>query len=223
MTHRQWTAVDRYISDMFLPPDPILDWVLKTSTEAGLPDINVSPNQGKFLMILAQTMQATAILEVGTLGGYSTIWLARGLSSAGRLISLEVNPTHAEVARANIARAGLAHAVDIRQGAALDLLPQIEKKLVQPFDLIFVDADKPNIPAYFSWALRLARQGSLIIIDNVIRDGAIVNSKSSDASVLGVRRLSELIAHEPRVSATALQTVGSKGYDGFAIIRVVTV
>jgi predicted O-methyltransferase YrrM len=223
MTHRQWTAVDRYISDMFLPPDPILDWVLKTSTEAGLPDINVSPNQGKFLMILAQTMQATAILEVGTLGGYSTIWLARGLSSAGRLISLEVNPTHAEVARANIARAGLAHAVDIRQGAALDLLPQIEKKLVQPFDLIFIDADKPNIPAYFSWALRLARQGSLIIIDNVIRDGAVVNSKSSDPSVLGVRRLSELIAHEPRVSATAIQTVGSKGYDGFAIIRVVTV
>jgi predicted O-methyltransferase YrrM len=220
MTQQQWTAVDRYLCEMFLPPDPILDAVLKTSAEAGLPEINVSPNQGKFLMILAQILPATAILEIGTLGGYSTIWLARGLSPTGHLISLEVNPTHANIARANIAGAGLATCVDVRQGAALDLLPQIEKERDRPFDLIFIDADKANNAAYFSWAVRLARQGSVIVIDNVIRNGAVTNSRSSDPSVRGVRQLNEIIAKESRVSATTIQTVGSKGYDGFVIVRV---
>jgi predicted O-methyltransferase YrrM len=221
MTHEKWTAVDQYFTDHFLPADPILDQVLQANQDAGLPAISVSANLGKFLMLLAQMIPATTILEIGTLGGYSTIWLARGLAPNGNVISLELSAKHADIARRNIELAGLAERVTIRQGAALDLLPTLEKDLSKPFDMIFIDADKSNNAAYFSWALRLSRRGSLIIIDNVVRDGAVISATSSDPSVRGVRQLTHLIAKEPRVSATAIQTVGSKGYDGFAMVRVI--
>lgn len=220
MTQDQWTAVDRYINDLLLPPDPALDAALQASAAAGLPSHNVSPNQGKLLFLLARIQGACTILEIGTLGGYSTIWLARALPAAGRLITLETDPKHAEVARANIARAGLSNVVELRLGQALDTLPQLVAEGRGPFDLIFIDADKPSNPDYFKWALKLSRRGSLIIADNVIRDGAVVDTGSGDPSVRGVRRFFELVAAEPRVSATALQTVGSKGYDGFAIALV---
>jgi predicted O-methyltransferase YrrM len=221
MAHEKWTAVDQYFTDRFLPADPILDQLLKASQDASLPAINVSANLGKFLMLLAQTIPATTILEIGTLGGYSTVWLARGLTASGTVISLELSSKHADIARQNIELAGVADCVDIRQGAALDLLPTLEKELSRPFDMIFIDADKSNNAAYFSWALQLSRRGSLIIIDNVVRDGAVISTTSSDPSVHGVRQLTDLIAKEPRVSATAIQTVGSKGYDGFAMVRVI--
>ncbi|MEH2120052.1 O-methyltransferase [Nostoc sp.] len=220
MTQEQWTAVDAYFTDLLVPPDPALDAALQTSAAAGLPPHNVSPNQGKLLLLLAQIQGAQTILEIGTLGGYSTIWLARALPSNGRLITLEANPKHAEVARVNIARAGLADIVDLRLGQALFTLPQIAAEGHSPFDLIFIDADKPNNPDYFTWALKLSRRGSLIIADNVVRNGAVVDQSSSDPSIQGVRRFNELLASEPRVSATAIQTVGSKGYDGFAIAIV---
>ncbi|MEH2315966.1 O-methyltransferase [Nostoc sp.] len=220
MTQEQWTAVDRYFTDLLVPPDPALDAALQTSAAAGLPPHNVSPNQGKLLLLLAQIQRARTILEIGTLGGYSTIWLARALPSDGRLITLEADPKHAEVARANIA--GLSDIVDLRLGQALSTLPQIAAEGNSPFDLIFIDADKPNNPHYLAWALKLSRRGSLIIADNVVRNGAVIDQSSSDPSVLGVRRFNELLASEPRVSATAIQTVGSKGYDGFAIAIVTT-
>ncbi|MEH1909120.1 MAG: O-methyltransferase [Nostoc sp.] len=222
MTQEQWTAVDRYFTDLLVPPDPALDAALQTSAAAGLPPHNVSPNQGKLLLLLAQIQRARTILEIGTLGGYSTIWLARALPSDGRLITLEADPKHAEVARANIAHAGLADIVDLRLGQALSTLPQIAAEGNSPFDLIFIDADKPNNPHYFAWALKLSRRGSLIIADNVVRNGAVIDQSSSDPSVQGVRRFNELLASEPRVCATAIQTVGSKGYDGFAIAIVTT-
>jgi predicted O-methyltransferase YrrM len=220
MTQELWTAVDRYITDLLVPPDPALDGALEASAAAGLPPINVAPNQGKLLWLLARLQGARTILEIGTLGGYSTIWLARALPAGGRLITLEIDPKHAEVARASIARAGLAGVVELRLGRALDTLPQLAAQGRGPFDLIFIDADKPNNPDYFAWALKLSRRGSLIIVDNVVRDGAVADAASSDPSVQGVRRLNELLAAEPRVSATAIQTVGSKGYDGFAIALV---
>ena len=220
MTQEQWTAVDAYFTDLLVPPDPALDAALQTSAAAGLPPHNVSPNQGKLLLLLAQIQRARTILEIGTLGGYSTIWLARALPSNGRLITLEANPKHAEVARVNIARAGLADIVDLRLGQALSTLPQIAAEGHSPFDLIFIDADKPNNPDYFTWALKLSGRGSLIIADNVVRNGAVIDQSSSDPSVQGVRRFNELLASEPRISATAIQTVGSKGYDGFAIAIV---
>jgi predicted O-methyltransferase YrrM len=220
MTQQQWTAVDRYLTEMLLPRDPVLDSILRASDEAGLPAINVSPTQGKFLMILAQTLQATAILEIGTLGGYSTIWLARGMAVGGQLISLEANPKHVKIARNNIANAGLTSSISVREGKALELLPDVAKEHEQPFDLIFIDADKPNNPDYFSWALRLSRPGSLIVIDNVVRNGAVINAKSTDPNVQGVRKLNALLAAESRIVATTIQTVGSKGYDGFSIVRV---
>ncbi|MEH2451611.1 O-methyltransferase [Nostoc sp.] len=222
MTQEQWTAVDAYFTDLLVPPDPALDAALQTSAAAGLPPHNVSPNQGKLLLLLAQIQGAQTILEIGTLGGYSTIWLARALPSNVRLITLEANPKHAEVARVNIARAGLADIVDLRLGQALSTLPQIAAEGHSPFDLIFIDADKPNNPDYFTWALKLSRRGSLIIADNVVRNGAVVDQSSSDPSVQGVRHFNELLASEPRISATAIQTVGSKGYDGFAIAIVTT-
>jgi predicted O-methyltransferase YrrM len=221
MTQQQWTAVDRYLTEMLLAPDPVLDSVLRASDEAGLPAINVSPMQGKFLMILAQTLQATAILEIGTLGGYSTIWLARGMAAGGQLLTLEANPEHAKVARRNIANAGFTCSINVREGKALELLPDVTKDYDRPFDLIFIDADKPNNPNYFSWALRLSRPGSLIVIDNVVRDGAVINAKSADPNIQGIRKLNALLAAESRVVATTIQTVGSKGYDGFSIARVV--
>jgi predicted O-methyltransferase YrrM len=220
MAQEQWTAVDSYITDLFVPPDPALDAALEASAVAGLPPHNVSPNQGKLLLLLAQIHRANSILEIGTLGGYSTIWLARALPTNGRLITLEADPKHAEIARTNIARAGLAKVVDLRLGRALDTLPQLAAEGRGPFDLIFIDADKPSNPDYFAWALQLSRRGTLIIADNVVRNGAVIDAASSDPSVQGVRRFNELLAIEPRVSATAIQTVGSKGYDGFAIAIV---
>jgi predicted O-methyltransferase YrrM len=220
MTQERWAEVDRYISDLLIPPDPVLDAALQASEAAGLPPANVAPNQGKLLMLLAQIQRARASLEIGTLGGYSTIWLARALPADGKLITLEANPKHAEVARANIARAGLSGIVDLRVGRAIDTLPQLAAEGHSPFDLIFIDADKPSNPDYFEWALKLSGEGTLIIADNVVRDGAVIDTESHDASVQGIRRFNELVAAEPRVSATAIQTVGSKGYDGFALILV---
>ncbi|MDA4117622.1 MAG: O-methyltransferase [Thaumarchaeota archaeon] len=222
MTLEQWTAVERYITDLLVPPDPVLDYVLRASSEAGLPPINVSPNQGKLLWLLARVQRARAILEIGTLGGYSTIWLARALPARGRLTTLEVDPKHAKVAMRNIARAGLAKVVELRLGRALDTLSQLAAENRGPFDLIFIDADKPNNPEYFEWALKLSRRGSLIVIDNVVREGEIIDPTSNDPAVLATRRLNEILAAEPRVSVTAIQTVGSKGYDGFAIALVMT-
>jgi predicted O-methyltransferase YrrM len=210
-----WAAVDQYISDLLLPSDPALDAALEASAAAGLPQINVTPSQGKLLHVLARMQGARRILEIGTLGGYSTIWLARALPEGGRLITLEADPRHAEVAGANLARAGLAEIVDVRLGPALDTLPRLVDE--GPFDLFFIDADKPNNPAYFSWALRLSRPGSVIIIDNVVRGGAVADEATDDPRVQGSRRLFEVIAAEPRVTATTIQTVGTKGYDGFAI------
>ncbi len=221
MSQDQWTAVDRYITNQLVSSDPALDAALETSDAAGLPSINVSPNLGKLLHLLARIRGARKILEIGTLGGYSTIWLARALPADGRLITLELDPNHAEIARAKIARAGLSGVVELRLGRALDTLPQIAAEGRGPFDLIFIDADKPSNPEYFAWALKLSRRGSLIIIDNVVRNGAVIDANSSDPSIQGVRRLNELMAAEPRVSATAIQTVGIKGYDGFAIALVV--
>jgi predicted O-methyltransferase YrrM len=188
---------------------------------AHLPAINVAPNQGKLLQLLARAQGARNILEVGTLGGYSTIWLARALPPGGRLVTLEIDPRYAEVARANVLRAGLAEVVEVRVGRAVESLAQLEAEGRGPFDLVFIDADKPSNPDYFRWALRLSRRGSVIIVDNVVRGGAVADGASEDPRVRGVRELNDLIASEPRVSATAVQTVGSKGYDGFALILVV--
>ena len=214
MNQEQWTAVDRYITDMLVPPDAALDAALEASNAAGLPAIAVAPNQGKLLYMLAKMRGARRILEIGTLGGYSTIWLARALPPSGRLITLEKDPKHGDVARANIERAGLSGVVDLRVDAALETLPRLKSEGAGPFDLTFIDADKPNIPSYFDWALRLAAPGGLIIVDNVIRDGAIVDETSTDPSVLGVRKLNEILRTEKRVVATTIQVVGTKGYDG---------
>lgn len=220
MTQDQWAAVDGYIADLFVPPDLALDAALEASDAAGLPSINVSPSHGKLLHLLARVMGAQNVLEIGTLGGYSTIWLARALPAGGRLVTLEVDAKHAEVARANFARAGLTDIVELRLGRALDTLPQLAAEARGPFDLIFIDADKPNNPAYFAWALKLSRRGSLIVVDNVVRNGAVLDAESSDPSVRGARDLNASLAADPRVSATAIQTVGSKGYDGFALALV---
>jgi len=220
MTQDQWTAVDRYINDLFAPPDPVLDAALQAAAEAGLPPIHVAPNQGKLLAILAQVVGARSILEIGTLGGYSTIWLARALDPGGKLITLEADPRHAAVARDNLARAGLGDAVEVRVGRALDTLPQLAEEGRGPFDLVFIDADKPGYPAYLDWALKLTRRGSLIVADNVVRGGAVADSKSADPNVQGVLRFNAALAADPRVSATILQMVGMKGYDGMAIALV---
>ncbi|HEX8153413.1 MAG TPA: O-methyltransferase [Thermoanaerobaculia bacterium] len=212
----QWSRVDEHLDALFAAHDDALDAALRASDEAGLPQIAVAPNQGKFLQILSQSIGAKHVLEIGTLGAYSTIWLARALPAGGRVLSLEVNAHHAEVARANVARAGLADVVEVRLGPALETLPHVEG----PFDFTFIDADKHNIPHYFSHALRLSRPGALIVVDNVVRQGAILDAASEDVSVQGVRRFNELVANEPRVNATTLQTVGTKGWDGFAIVLV---
>jgi predicted O-methyltransferase YrrM len=218
MNQEQWTAVDDYLNNLFVPPDPALDLALKSSAAAGLPAIQVAPNQGKLLQLLARVQGAKKILEIGTLGGYSTIWLARALPRGGQMITLEYDPKHAEVARANIDRAGLADIVEVHLGPALETLPQLVGRA--PFDFIFIDADKVSTSDYFTWALKLSRPGSLIVVDNVVRSGAIVDAASKDTGVQGIRRFNEMLAAEPRVSATAFQTVGSKGYDGLAIILV---
>ena len=220
MSQDQWTAVDRYVTDLFVAPDPALENALATSAAADLPAINVSPAQGKLLHLMARAHGARNILEIGTLGGYSTIWLARALPAGGRLITLEANPKHAAVARANIAQAGLTRVVDLRLGQAIETLPQLSAEKLGPFDLIFIDADKPGYPDYLFWALELSQPGSLIIADNVVRNGEVANAVSIDPNVQGVRRYNALLAAEPRVTATVLQTVGSKGYDGLAVALV---
>ena len=216
MTQDRWAAVDRYVADLLARSDPVLDAALAASSAAGLPPHDVSPSQGKLLQLLARVQGARAILEIGTLGGYSTIWLARALPDGGRLVTLEADQGYAEVARANIARAGLAAIVELRVGPALETLPQLRG----PFDLVFIDADKRSNPDYLARALELSRPGTLIVADNVVRAGALVDGDSDDPSVQGVRRFHELLAAEPRVSATTIQTVGAKGYDGFTLALV---
>jgi predicted O-methyltransferase YrrM len=220
MSQDLWTNVDRYMNSALIPTDSTLELALKTAADAGLPDIQVAPNQGKLLAILAQAIGARSILEIGTLGGYSTIWMARTLPPDGTMISLEADPKHAVVAQQNITRAGLSDKVDVRVGRALDLLPRIAEENRASFDMVFVDADKGNNPNYFDWALKLTHPGSLIIIDNVVRGGEIVDDNTKDEAIEGTRRLFDTIAAEPRVSATGLQTVGSKGYDGLIIAFV---
>jgi predicted O-methyltransferase YrrM len=223
-----WTAVDRYIADLLIPTDPALDAALAASAAAGLPPISVTPNQGKLLELLARVQRASAILELGTLGGYSTIWLARALPADGRLITLEAEPRYAEVAEASIARAGLQELIELRVGPALQTLPRLHAEDAGPFDLIFIDADKANNPGYFEWSLKLSRPGTMIITDNVVRDGAILDPDAYDPTIgnegiRGIRRFYELLAagvREGLISATAIQTVGDKGYDGFALILV---
>ena len=220
MNQRTWTEVDTYFSEKLIPEDSALESALRDSDAAGLPQHNVAPNQGKLLQLFAQMQNARKILEIGTLGGYSTIWLARALPEGGRLITLEANPEHAAVAIANIARAGLAHVVDVRVGKAIDTLPLLEKEGIGPFDLIFVDADKPSNPEYLTWSIKLSRPGTVIIGDNVVRNGAVADATSTDRNVIGVRQFFDLMAQHPRLSATAIQTVGSKGYDGFSLAIV---
>ncbi|HEY1467447.1 MAG TPA: O-methyltransferase [Candidatus Acidoferrum sp.] len=220
MSLNVWTEVDNYICGLLAPDDPALQAALKASEAAGLPAIQVSATQGKFLNLLARLIHANNILELGTLGGYSTIWLARALPPKGRVITVDANAKHTEVARANVAFAGLSDFVDFRVGPALDVLPEIEREGRGPFDFIFIDANKSNMPEYFDWALRLSRPGGLIIADNVIRDGKVIDAATADPDIQGVRRFNERLAAEKRVSATELQTVGSKGYDGFAMAVV---
>ena len=220
MNQERWNEVDRYITDLLVRPDAALQEALDASSAAGLPPINVSPPLGKLLQILARVAGARKILEIGTLGGYSTMWLARALPADGRLITLEADQTHAEVARRNLRRAGLGDVVEVIVGNALDTLPRLAADNRGPFDLIFIDADKTNYPAYFSWALRLSRVGTLIIADNIVRKGAVADANSSDPLVQAVRRFNEVLAADPRLTATVIQTVGGKGYDGFAIAMV---
>ena len=216
MKNDQWNEVDAYIEETLVGDDDALQAALDSSAAEGLPAIAVSPAQGKFLNLVARLMHARSVLEIGTLGAYSTIWLARALPKDGRLISLEVNAHHADVARKNIARAGLSSIAEVRLGAALETLP----KLQGPFDVFFIDADKVNIPEYFRWSIDLGRSGSVIIVDNVVRDGALSDPNTKDEAVVGVRKLHDLIKSEPRVSATTIQTVGVKGYDGFTMAYV---
>lgn len=219
MTQETWTAVDRYITEALVPEDPILEAALQAQAEAGLPPINVAPNQGKLLNLLARIQGATKILEIGTLGGYSTIWLGRALPAGGGLVTLEFDPRHAEVARRNISRAGLSDKVEVRVGRAVESLAKLAAEGAGPFDLVFIDADKPSTSQYFELAMKLTRPGSVIIVDNVVRNGAVVDP-GGDSNTEGVRRFQEMLARETRVSATAIQTVGVKGYDGFAIALV---
>lgn len=215
-----WTKVDDYINAKLIPADPALKSARKAASAAGLPDIAVTPSQGKLLHLLARSVKARSILEIGTLGAYSTIWMARALPANGRLITLEFSSKHAHVARKNIARAGLSRKVELREGAALDTLPKIAAER-RRFDFFFIDADKENNANYFQWALKLSHPGSLMFIDNVIRDGEVANARSKDPMIQGVRRLNDLLAKEKRVVATTIQTVGAKGYDGFTLALVV--
>lgn len=221
MDKELWADVDHYLVDLVVRPDVVLETALATSRAAGLPAIHVSPAQGKLLMLLARGRGARRILEIGTLGGYSTIWLARALPADGRLITLEADPKHAEVAAGNLARAGLNGRVEIRQGAALDTLPRLLAEGQGPFDFIFIDADKPGYVDYFEWALKLASPGTVIFADNVVRDGNVIDPDHEDERVRAIRRFHERVAAEPRVEATTMQTVGLKGYDGFTLAVVV--
>ena len=217
MDLERWTAVDHFIEERFIGSDPALDAALRASRDADLPNIQVSPAQGKMLHLMARAMGARHILEIGTLGAYSTIWLARALPDGGRLITLEAEPKHAEVARANLARAGLSEVVELRLGRASETFPQLLAEKRGPFDFIFIDADKPGYTEYLGWSLKLSRPGTMIVGDNVVRKGAVADAASDDIKVRGVRQFLDVLAAEPRVSATVVQTVGAKGYDGFAL------
>lgn len=217
MGEKTWTLVDGYVADRLLSgANPVFEAILRANAAGGLPAIDVSPAQGKFLHLLVKLSGARRILEIGTLGGYSTVWMASALPADGRLVTLEYSPHHAEVARENIARAGLLEKVDVRQGAALDLLPSVEG----PFDFIFIDADKPNNPGYLDWAVRLSRPGTVIILDNVVRDGRVTDASSADRNVQGSRAAFDFFREHPELDTTVLQTVGLKGYDGFALAVV---
>ena len=220
MNAELWNAVDQYISDTLVGHDAALEAALRDAAAAGLPAIHVAPNQGKMLLLFARLVAARNILEVGTLAGYSAIWMARGLVPGGRMVTLEADAKHADVARANLARAGLADRVEVRLGKALDTLPALHAAGAGPFDLVFIDADKANIPEYFRWSRKMTRPGSLIVVDNVVREGAVIQADSADAAVQGVRSFNALVAADPGVTATAVQTVGIKGYDGFAMALV---
>ena len=220
MSHEPWAAVDDYVAPRLAGHDDALSSALASSVAAGLPEIAVSPLQGQMLHVLAKSVGALKVLEVGTLGGYSTIWLARALPDGGRVVTLEADPHHATVAQSNLQNAGVIDSVDLRVGMAIDTLPQLEAEGAGPFDLVFIDADKPSIPEYFQWALKLTRPGSLIVVDNVVRRGKLADSESRDEDVLGCRRLIEMLEHEPRVTSTVVQTVGVKGHDGFALAVV---
>jgi predicted O-methyltransferase YrrM len=220
VTTDPWTAVDAYLEEKLLPTDPVLEEALRSSAAAGLPNIQVSPTQGKLLYLLAKAQGARRVLEIGALGGYSTIWLARALPKDGRVVTLEVEAKHAEVAAANIARAGLQDRVEIRLGRALETLPKLLAEKRGPFDLFFLDADKANTRVYFEWTLKLSRPGSLIVVDNVVRRGELADASSPSPDVRGMREFLDALASESRVSATGIQTVGRKGYDGFVLARV---
>ncbi|MBI2240406.1 MAG: O-methyltransferase [Magnetospirillum gryphiswaldense] len=215
MSKDLWTRVDSFFAQSLMPEDPVLQAALQASQDAGLPAINVAPNQGKLLHLMARMAGARRILEIGTLAAYSTIWLARALPAGGSLVTLEADAAHAAVARANIAMAGLQDVVDLREGKALDILPSLHG----PFDFVFIDADKTNNPAYLQWALTLSRPGTTIVFDNVVRNGQVLDPDAEE-KVVAVRRLTEILAAEPRVSATAVQTVGEKGWDGFILAVV---
>src|SRR5208282_5864935 len=220
MDERQWGAVDAYFTRTIDWQDGVLESALAANAAAGLPQIDVSPPHGKLLYLLARAAGAVTALEIGALGGYSTIWIARALPPDGRLVTLEADETHATVARRNVARAGLSEKVEVRLGAALDLLPKIEAEGLGPFDFVFIDADKSNNANYLTWAVRLSRPGTVIVVDNVVREGAIVDAAASDPGTVGLRRMFEMMAREPRLKATAIQTVGSKGWDGFVLAIV---
>ncbi|HEX4770203.1 MAG TPA: O-methyltransferase [Bryobacteraceae bacterium] len=220
MSDDRWGAVEEYLVKALAISDPILDAALADNTAAGLPAIDVAPNAGKLLQLFARLTGSRKILEIGTLGGYSTIWLGRALPVGGLLVTLEADPRHAAVAQSNIARALLSEVVEVRVGLALDTLPQLERDGIGPFDFIFIDADKANNPEYFQWALRLSRPGTVIVVDNVVRKGAVLDKDTQDRDLQGIRRLFQVAASEPRVTVTALQTVGSKGWDGFLVALV---
>ena len=220
MSKEQWTAIDNYFADLFMPEDAVLTQALKDSEEAGLDPIAVAPNQGKLLYILAQLNNSTRILEIGTLGGYSTIWMAKALPEGGKVITLEIDQKCADIAQKNIERAGLQDKVEIRIGSALEIMREMSETGEAPFDFVFIDADKENNPGYFEYSMKLAQKGTLIIADNVIRKGGVIDPNSTDSSVQGVRKFNELVAAEPRVTTTVVQTVGAKGHDGLGIVLV---
>lgn len=222
MTQDVWEAVESYFDKVLVAQDSALEDALGTAAAERLPAIQVSSGQGKLLHLLARVLGARKILEIGTLGGYSTIWMARALPEGGRLITLEADPKHASVARGNFARAGVDSKVELRLGKALDTLPKIAAEGLGPFDLFFIDANKSNMPEYFEWSLKLARKGSIIIADNVVRGGAVLEADSKDADIQGVRRFLEMVGKEKRVSGTAMQTVSTKNYDGFAMVLVIS-
>ncbi len=215
-----WAAVDDYIEEQLVPEEDGMQSALAACDAAGLPAIAVSTAQGKLLHLLALMHGAKRVLEVGTLGGYSTIWLARALPEGGRVVTLELDPKHAEVARGNFARAGLSGRIELREGAAADSLAALHAEGVEPFDFVFIDADKPGNPVYVDWALKLVRPGAVLVLDNVVREGAVIDAASANPAVLGTRAAIEAIARDPRVSATVIQTVGAKGYDGFLLALV---